>query len=249
MAAFFVPVGVKERAKLAELLERAGMRQKEALAVFLIIKLAFSATIGVVVGLQVPHLHPLAQNVFVAIVAGLVGAIAGGVLPEMILRQITARRQRAFAAGLPQTLDLMVLCLESGLTFERAILMVAKELRALSPALSHELLALEAQLRLAENRKTALHGLYERTGVDGLRDFAMAITQGERYGTPLTQSLQNIAQSERIQRRSRIEAQAARLPVIISLPMLLLVVPGTIMLVAGPAFLQAMSALGGMGGG
>ena len=77
--------------------------------------------------------------------------------------------------------------------------------------------------------------------------FAMTVIQGERYGTPMGQSIQNIARNERVQRAARIEAQAGRLPVIMSLPMLLLVVPGILLLMGGPAFMVAIEALQGFG--
>ena len=79
-----------------------------------------------------------------------------------------------------------------------------------------------------------LQEIYRRTEIEGLRDLAMTLIQSERYGTPLTQSMKNIAANERTQRAARIEAQAERLPVLMTLPMLLFVVPGTMALVAGP---------------
>ena len=85
--------------------------------------------------------------------------------------------------------------------------------------------------------------------MEGLKDLATTLIQSERYGTPLTQSMKNIAQAERIQRAARIAAQAERLPVLMTLPMLLFVVPGTMLLIAGPAFLTAIKALSSLGGG
>ena len=94
-----------------------------------------------------------------------------------------------------------------------------------------------------------LQEFHARTEVEGLKDLATTLIQSERYGTPLTQSMKNIAQAERLQRAARIAAQAERLPVLMTLPMLLLVVPGTMFLIAGPAFLTAIKALGSLGGG
>ena len=84
--------------------------------------------------------------------------------------------------------------------------------------------------------------------VHGLKDLAMSLIRSDRYGTPLSQSMKNIAAAERLQRAARITAQAERLPVLMTLPMLLFVVPGTMLFVAGPAFLSAVKALGGLGG-
>ena len=117
----------------------------------------------------------------------------------------------------------------------------------MAPDLAREVALAEAELRLGADRKTVLNDLHIRTGVEGLRDLATVITQGERYGTPLAQSMRNIAHSERQQRAARIEAQVARLPVLMSMPMLLLVTPGTLLLVAGPAFVSTMEMLGNLG--
>ena len=151
------------------------------------------------------------------------------------------------AAALPDALDLMTLCLESGLTFERTLSRVVQELETMAPDLAREFALAEAELRLGADRKKVLNDLHVRTGVEGLRDLSTTITQGERYGTPLAQSMRNIAHSERQQRAARIETQVARLPVLMSMPMLLLVTPGTLLLVAGPAFVSTMEMLGNLG--
>ena len=107
---------------------------------------------------------------------------------------------------------------------------------------------MEAELRLGSNRRMVLQEFYRRTEIDGLRDLAMTLIQSERYGTPLTQSMKNIAAGERTQRALRIATRAERLPVLLTLPMLLFVMPGTMALVAGPAFLTTIEALGSLGG-
>ena len=165
----------------------------------------------------------------------------------MCLNQLSARRHRRMAAALPDALDLMTLCLESGLTFERALSRMVRELEPMSPDLAGEFALAEAELRLGADRKKVLNDLHVRTGVEGLRDLSTTIAQGERYGTPLAQSMRNIAHSERQQRAARIEAQVARLPVLMSMPMLLLVTPGTLLLVAGPAFVSTMEILRNFG--
>lgn len=248
IAAMLVPVGAAERTKLRQLIAKAGFRQPDALSVFMAVKLVATLVGGVLAGLQAAQGQWLGGSTAVIVVAGLVGGVIGGLLPEMGLRRLAARRHQGMVTALPDALDLMTLCLESGLTFERTLARVVQELRPFAPDLARELAVTEAELRLGADRKTALHDLHTRAEIEGLRDLAATIIQGERYGTPLAQSMQNIARSERMQRAARIAAQIERLPVLMSLPMLLLVTPGTIMLVAGPAFLIAMNALRGLGG-
>ena len=247
VAAMLVPVGASERAKIGELIKQAGFQQRDALAVFLSLKMILMLGAGVAAGFLATGVEQLGGHAFLVGFAGLAGAVVGGLLPEAALRRLSARRRLRLSRALPDALDLMVLCVEAGYTFERALSLVSEELRPLAPDLAAELVSVEAELRVGAERRTALQGLYERTGAEGLRDFAMTVIQGERYGTPMGQSIQNIARNERIQRAARIEAQAGRLPVIMSLPMLLLVVPGILLLMGGPAFMMAIEALQGMG--
>ena len=247
IAATLVPVGASERAKIGEMIRQAGFQQRDALAFFLSLKIVVLLAAGVLAGLIAAGVEQSNGNPFLIGFAGLAGAVIGGLLPEMALRRLSARRRLRLSLALPDALDLMVLCVEAGYTFERALSMVSQELQPLAPDLALELASVEAELRLGADRRSALQGLYARTGAEALRDFAMTVVQGERYGTPLSQSIQNIARNERLQRASRIEAQAGRLPVIMSLPMLLLVVPGIILLMGGPAFLVAIEAIRGLG--
>ncbi len=248
-AAMLVPVGASERAKIGELIRQAGFHQNDALAVFLSLKMILMLAAGVSAGFVATGVEPFGGYAFLAGFAGVAGALLGGLLPEAVLRRLRARRRLRLSRALPDALDLMVLCVEAGYTFERALSMVSEELRPLAPDLARELAAAEGELRLGAERRTALQGLYARTGAEGLRDFAMTMIQGERYGTPMGQSIQNIARNERMQRAARVEAQAGRLPVIMSLPMLLMVIPGILLLMAGPAFMMAIEAMKGIGAG
>ena len=242
------PVGAAEREKLARMIRFAGFGQRDALSVFLAVKLAVALAGGAGAGLWASGTELAGQYGFLVALAAVAGFVLGGLAPEYVLRAMIARRSRRMAAALPDALDLMVMCLESGLTFERAILTVAEELTPIEPNLAGELRLMEAELRVGGDRRTVLGEFHRRTEVEGLRDLAMTLIQAERYGTPLTQSMRNIAANERTQRAARIEAQAERLPVLMTLPMLLFVVPGTMCLIAGPAFLVTIEALGSLGG-
>lgn len=244
VAAMLVPVGAAERAKIGGLIRHAGFHQRDALAVFLSLKMVLMLAAGVTAGYLATGVEQIGgASVFLVGFAGVAGAVAGGLLPEAALRRLGVRRRFRLTRALPDALDLMSLCVEAGYTFERALSMVSEELRPHAPDLAAELAAAEAEFRLGGDRRSVLEGLYARTGAEGLRDFAMTVVQGERYGTPLGQSIQNIARNERMERAARIEAQAGRLPVLMSLPMLLLVVPGILMLMGGPAFMMALEAL------
>ena len=249
IASQLVPVGVAERAKLKDTVTKAGFHRSDALSIFMTVKLVAMLAGGALLSWQLWAGQWLGEytSTPVILMAGLAGAVIGGILPEMCLDRLGARRQSRMATALPDALDLMTLCLESGLTFERTLSRVVRELGPMAPDLAREVALSEAELRLGADRKKVLHDLHVRTGVEGLRDLSTTITQGERYGTPLAQSMRNIAHSERQQRAARIEVQVARLPVLMTMPMLLLVTPGTLLLVAGPAFVSTMELLGNLG--
>jgi len=246
-ASMLAPVGVAEREKLGKMIRHAGFAQRDALSVFLALKLASALAAGAAAGAWSSGSETIGQyGILVALVV-LAGFVAGGVAPEYVLRAMIGRRSRRMAIALPDALDLMVMCLESGLAFERAVLTVAEELMPIEPNLAGELRQMEAELRVGSDRRTVLQEFQRRTEVEGLRDLAMTLIQAERYGTPLTQSMRNIAAAERTQRSARIEAQAERLPVLMMLPTLLLVTPGTMCLIAGPAFLSVARQLESLG--
>ena len=243
------PVGAAEREKLSMLLRASGFGQRDALSVFLSVKFAAALAAGAGAGvLAAGTALGEAYGLLVAF-AALAGFVGGGVVPEYVLRMRKARRAQRMGAALPDALDLTVMGLESGLTFERTLSTVASELEPIERNLAAEFRMMEAELRVGADRRAVLEGFRQRTDVEGLRDLAMTLLQSERYGTPLTQSMKNIAANERAQRAARIETAAQRLPVLMTLPMLLFVVPGTMCLVAGPAFLTAIQALGALGGG
>ena len=242
------PVGAAEREKLAQMLRKAGFQQPDALSLFLSLKLGAALACGAAAALWGTGGELIGQHAVLVALAGLAGLVIGSIIPEYVLRALVARRTTSMASALPDALDLMVMCLESGLTFERALVTVANELEPIESSLAGELRMIEAELRLGSDRRLVLQELQGRTAVEGLRDFAMTLMQSERYGTPLTQSMKNTAANERTQRALRVATRAERVPVLLTLPMLFLVVPGTMAMIAGPAFLTAIKALGSLGG-
>lgn len=247
IGSMLVPVGAAEREKIARMLRGGGFAEPEALSIFLSAKLAGGLALGIGAGIWATTSDMVGQHGFVVVIAALAGLAVGGIIPEYVLRALVARRLRSMTAVLPDALDMMVMCLESGLTMERGFLTIADALVPIERNLAREFRQIEAELRVGADRRTVLEEYYRRCEIDGLRDLAMALIQGDRYGTPVSQSMRGIASDERLQKAARIATQAERLPVLMTLPMLLFVVPGTMLLVAGPAFLQAMSAMSGLG--
>ena len=243
-----MPVGAAEREKLAQMLRKGGFGQPEALSVFLSIKFASGLALSAGFGVLAAGSELVGKYSLAVALAALVGFIVGGIFPEYGLRSKVKRRLRKIQSALPDALDMMVMCLETGLTVERGIMTVAEELMPIEPNLAREFRQIEAEIRVGADRRAVLEDYHRRTEIEGLADFAMALIQSDRYGTPLSQSMKSIAMDERQQRAARVATQAERLPVLMTLPMLIFVVPGTMFLVAGPGFLGAMSALSSFAG-
>ena len=247
-ASVLAPFGAKERDKLAKMLRTAGFRQPDALSIFLAVKVVTAIVAGSAASFVAAGSEMVGQYVAAVVFVFFGGAVVASLIPETVIRARCSARSQAMSEALPNALDLLVMCLEAGLTFERSLMTTAEELAALEPGLASELRTLEAELRLGTNHRTVLQDFQLRTDVVGLQDLATTLLQSERYGTPLTQAMRNIAESERLQRAARIEERTERLPVLMTLPMMLLVLPGTILLMAGPAFLQATTAMKTIGG-
>ena len=133
-----VPVGAAERAKLKDLVMKAGFHRPDALSIFMTVKLVVTLASGLLTGFQMAAGQWLGAytSTPTILLAGLAGAVMGGILPEMGLGRLSARRQRRMATALPDALDLMTLCLESGLTFERTLSRVVQELGSMAPDLA-----------------------------------------------------------------------------------------------------------------
>lgn len=247
VASVVAPIGAGEREKLSRLLRDAGFGHPEALTRYLAVKGALGLVAAAAMWMGIQGLEQFEGSVVVPVLGAFGAFIAGGVVSERGVGWFANRRRTRMSAALPDALDLMVMCREAGLTFERALETVASEIRSVEPHLAREFTLFERELRVGGARRHAVMAFAERTPVEGIRALAFVLMQSDRYGTPLTEALTNIAENERVQRAARIVAQAERLPVLMTLPMLLFVVPGTVLLVAGPAFLSALGALGNLG--
>ena len=198
-----VPIGAREREKLTRSLRLAGFGRQDAPLALPLVQARLQHRRRGLGAPGRPTIAPAAvmvpEGALVAF-AGLAGSWSAASRPNMSLRSLMRRRKDKMAAALPAAIDLMVMCLESGLTFERSLATVADELTPIEPNLAGEFRLIDAELRLGSDRRAVLQAYYERTEVEGLRDLAMSLIQGDRYGTPLTQSMRNIAEGERVQR-------------------------------------------------
>jgi tight adherence protein C len=163
-----------------------------------------------------------------------VAAWAGLQAPMLFLNNAISKRQLSIRRAFPDALDLLLICIESGMSIEAAFRKVSVEIVTQSVALSEEFTLTTAELSYLQDRKVAYENLAKRTGVDGVKSVCLALQQSERYGTPLGQSLRVMAQENRDMRMNEAEKKAAALPPKLTVPMILFFLPVLFVVILGP---------------
>ncbi len=166
-----------------------------------------------------------------------VSAIGGLLLPDTWVKRRRNSYLKRLERGLPDALDMLVICTESGLGLEAAVERVGHEMRESHPEVSRELIITAHELRIAADRKQALNGMSVRTGLQSVKRLGATLIQTMQYGTPLSQALRSLSTEMRQEILMRFEANAARLPVLLTLPMIIFILPTLFMIVGGPAAL------------
>jgi tight adherence protein C len=162
------------------------------------------------------------------------GAYGGLQAPMLFLRNNISKRQLSIRRAFPDALDLLLICIESGMSIEAAFRKVATEIVGQSIALSEEFTLTTAELSYLQDRKVAYENLARRTGLEGVKSVCLALQQSERYGTPLGQSLRVMAQENRDMRMNEAEKKAAALPPKLTVPMILFFLPVLFVVILGP---------------
>src|SRR5689334_11858649 len=165
-------------------------------------------------------------------------AYAGLQAPMLFLRNAISKRQLSIRRAFPDALDLLLICIESGMSIEAAFRKVSTEIASQSIALSEEFTLTTAELSYLQDRKIAYENLARRTGLDGVKSVCLALQQSERYGTPLGQSLRVMAQENRDMRMNEAEKKAAALPPKLTVPMILFFLPVLFVVILGPTFIK-----------
>lgn len=233
----------REAEKTAMKLAQAGYRGKEALVTYQLLRLTMPMIFGFCgamvfmwLGLvQVPE--PL--KVPVVAVLTLLGYLA----PDNILNDRAKKRKKAIQKAVPDGIDLMVICAEAGLSIDATFSKVAREMGNAGPEFADELELTSLELTFLTDRGSALSNLNNRTDMPSIRALVSTLKQTEKYGTPLAQSLRVLASEFREQRMLVAEAKAARLPVLLTIPMMLFVLPPLFIVLMGPAILRIADAM------
>jgi tight adherence protein C len=231
--------------RLHDKLSQAGLRSRDSVIVFLFFKAAMPVLLAAVTFLavyllEVGDLAPTSR-----LLAVLGGAALGFFVPELYVNNLVKKRQLLLSRALPDGLDLLVICAESGLSLDAALDRVANEIGEASAALAEELSLTSIELGFLPERRQALLNLNRRTNLPSIRGVVNTLLQTEKYGTPLSQSLRVLANEFRDQRLLKAEEKAARLPATLTVPMILFILPVLFIVLVGPAVIQVMDTLGG----
>jgi tight adherence protein C len=218
-------------------LEAAGIRNRNAVGAFVAAKLMLAVGLPLFLFIVVHGMDitALMRNMMLG-AAGVAGLLA----PDYFVRSLRKRYQTAIAEGLPDTLDMLVMCAESGLSLEPAIQRVGVEIQSAHPAIGNELMLTAGEFQISTDSHQVLDNLGERTAIPQVRRVVATLQQTLQYGTPLAEALRVLSAEMRQEILTRFEEKAARLPVLLTMPMILFILPVLFMIVGGPAVLQAM---------
>jgi len=226
-----LPASPGNLTRLKRRLVRAGFHNPSAAAVLQGARLALGALLGAAgLAVALDGGAPADKLLLAAGAAGMLGYLA----PGQYLSWRLARRKHAIEKGLPNTLDLMVVCVESGLGIDQTTLQVAKELQAAHPEISDEFTLMNLELRAGKPRSEALHNMADRTGVDDMKKLVAVLVQTDRFGTSVAQCLRSHADYLRTMARQRAEERAAKLAVKLVFPIFFCVLPSLFVVTVGP---------------
>jgi len=221
-------------------LARAGYRGPAAMTTFLFARFVTPFVLFVVsfayLALTVMKDNPIYMSAIYALFLGLVGVY----LPTLFLRNQTSKRQLSIKRAWPDALDLMLLCVESGMSIEHAFKRVSKEIGLASVALAEELTLTTAELSFLEDRTRAYDNLGRRTGLDNVKSVMQALIQAERYGTSIGTSLRVMAEEGRETRMMDAEKKAAALPPKLTVPLIVFFLPVLFIVIISPAIIKVM---------
>jgi tight adherence protein C len=240
----FIPSDEEERTKLQTRLIHAGLYRREAMVVFLGVKTLLMIA---------PAIIGIAASA-VGLVTAREGLIVGGCLgiggligPSFWLDRMKRKRQSNFRRALPDALDVMVICLEGGLSLQSALKRVSTELRTAHPMLAAELAIVQREIQLGRTAGEALRKMGERSDLEELRTLASVILQSERLGASLIKSLRVHSESLRVKRQQRAEELAQTAGTKILFPTVLFILPAMFAVILGPAIIHVLQIFASMG--
>ncbi len=222
-------------------LVQAGYRGQAPYITYLFFRMVTPAAAALFAAVYLFVLVDLHQPTIVKLGICIAAAYIGMHAPLIFLKNLIARRQLSIKRAFPDTLDLLLICVESGMSIEAAFKKVSDEVGSQSVALAEELMLTNAELSYLPDRRQAYENLATRTDLAGVKSVCMALQQAERYGTPLANMLRVMAQESRDMRMAEAEKKAAGLPPKLTVPMILFFLPVLFIVILGPAAIKVMA--------
>lgn len=230
-----------ENAEIKGKLRQAGFRGPGPMYTFIFFRFVMPPILFVVTLLYLVFLNDFGLQPMVRFAASCGAAFVGFYLPNLFVENVIAHRQDSIRKAFPDALDLLLICVESGMSIEAAFQKVAAEIGEESVELAEELGLTTAELSYLQERRMAYENLAKRTGLPGVKAVTTSLIQAERYGTPLGQALRVMAQENRDMRMAEAEKKAASLPPKLTVPMIVFFLPALFGVILGPAIIKATS--------
>ncbi len=222
--------------QIQEKLARAGFRTKDAVVAYQSARLVGPFIFGALALLLIyGDMVLVGSGLFQKLIAAIGAVVLAYMLPDIVLKNMTTKRVDALRKSLPDAIDLLVICAEAGLTIEAAFNRVAKELGASFPEMGDEMALTAIELGFLQDRRSAYDNLAKRVDLQAVRAVTTTLVQTEKYGTPLASSLRVLSAEFRNERMMRAEEKAARLPAIMTVPLILFILPTLFIVLLGPA--------------
>jgi tight adherence protein C len=234
------PTVWSQNASIQEQLVHAGFDSPVAPAVYATVRVIFLVALPVILLIV---FQP--DTIFQAFVIGSAAALVGLIMPPFYLIRTVRKRREKIRRSLPDALDLLVVCVEAGISLDAALLRVAKDMVYVHPELARELIIVNRKTNAGITREVALRGLWDRTGVEEVRSLVSSLIQSEKWGTSSSRVLRVSAETLRRKRKFTAEKKAATAPIKMLIPMALLIFPALFVVILGPAVMKIVQAFGG----
>lgn len=238
LAKVLLPPEGWRRSRMKSRLVQAGLRGKNALTWLLTSKLIGAFVLPLLIVLPLLLLGMFGEKPTVGVALMTAAALIGFLGPDWFVQHKLEQRQLLVIEGFPDALDMLVVCVEAGLSLDAAVQRVSREMKTPHPALAEEMQLVSLELRAGKSRDDALKGLADRTGVHDINALVSILIQAEHFGTSIASSLREHADDMRLVRIQRAREKAAKLPVKLIFPVVLFIFPALFLVILGPAVVR-----------
>ncbi len=226
--------------ELREKLKMAGLRGQKPIVAFMFFRMLAPIILFIGSLVYVFFIGDVKYPPLIKFMMGVLGGFLGFYVPNVVIQNIAQKRQQSIKQSFPDALDMLLICVQSGMSIEAAFGKVSKEVASQSVELAEEMTLTTAELSYLSDRRQAYENLGKRTGLPGVKAVATALIQAERYGTPVGQALRTMAKENREARQSEAERKAAALPPKLTVPMIVFFLPVLFIVILGPAGIGVM---------